>query len=248
MVWLSDACAPVGLRLYAIGDVHGCLEQLQSAHEDIRADLACRPVGDWRIIHVGDYIDRGPDSRNVVEFLAAATGDERIICLRGNHDQMLLDCLAGEEDVIPIWRRNGAAETLESYGLNETVLDEAPVLAAEMRRAIPKAHIAFFDNLPHSARYGDYFFCHAGIEPGLPLAQQTDTTLIWIRDAFLKNADEHEAVIIHGHTPADTDKIRPNRINIDTGAVYGGPLSCLVLEGREKAFLRGPWLDPVGVG
>ena len=245
MVWLTDALAPEGVRLYAIGDVHGCLDALREVHGWIRDDLERRPVADWRIVHVGDYIDRGPASRGVIDFLAKAVEDSRIICLLGNHDQMLLDCLAGDTGVIPMWKRNGAAATLESYGLPESVLGLGQGLATELRAAIPEAHVAFFRGLSRSARFGDYFFCHGGIEPGVPLAEQDPDTLIWIRGPFLDNADEHEAVIIHGHTPVDALEVRPNRIDIDTGAVYGGPLTCLVLEGAEKGVLRGHWIDPV---
>ena len=247
MVWLNDARAPDGVRLYAIGDIHGCLEALRTTHEAIRSDLARRPIADWRIIHVGDYTDRGPDSRGVIAFLSAVVADERIVCLRGNHDQMILDCLAGETDVIPMWERNGAVTTLESYGLPESALRLGPELAGALRAAMPDAHVAFFETLPHAVQYRDYFFCHAGIEPGVALDEQLAQTLIWIRGPFLNNPDEHEAVIIHGHTPVDALEVRPNRIGIDTGAVYGGPLTCLVLEGTHKATLGGPFLEPIPV-
>jgi serine/threonine protein phosphatase 1 len=224
------------MRLYAIGDVHGCLDALTALHREIETDLARRPVADWRIVHLGDYVDRGIDSRGVVEFLLRLASMPRVLCLRGNHDQMLQDALAGEEGAAELWLVNGGSETLESYGLSvpQFMRHRAGHLPCD---AIPKAHRAFLAMLQTSARFGDYYFVHAGIDPARGLAAQEAETQLWIREPFLSCRQEFEAVIVHGHTPVRSVDPRPNRIAIDTGAVFGGPLSCLVLEGRSKGML-----------
>ncbi len=233
----GEARAPAGMRIYAVGDVHGCNRELGQAHDRIAADLAAWPVADHRIIHVGDYTDRGPDSAAVIERLVGMTAaDHRVICLRGNHDQMLADFLA-DASAGGIFLANGGLETLVSYGLSP---DRHPTLAAlrrELKERMPAAHRSFIDGLPLSVRFGDYFFCHAGIRPGVPLDRQDPKDLIWIRDEFLTDNSEHGVVVVHGHTPVPAPEVQSNRINIDTGLVYGGSLTCLVLEGTDYRFL-----------
>jgi serine/threonine protein phosphatase 1 len=246
LVWLTDARGPEGVRLYAIGDVHGCLEALVRVHRAIGDDLAARPAGDWRIIHLGDYVDRGADSRGVVEFMRArVAGDRRVLCLRGNHDEMFAAALGGERGAVELWLMNGGAETLESYGVPLTrFLDELRSGRAG-GDAVPQAHRAFLDGLAVSARFGDYYFVHAGIDPERSLEAQEPDVQIWIREPFLSSGKEFEAVVVHGHTPVRRVAVRPNRIGIDTGAVFGGPLSCLVLEGPERHLLAGDRLVPL---
>lgn len=244
MVTLAGACAPAGTRLYAIGDVHGCLDALITLHRDIEADLVRRPPGNWRIVHLGDYVDRGVDSRGVVEFLVRLTSMRRVLCLRGNHDQMFLDALAGEPGAAQLWLVNGGAETLESYGLSVRQFLEHQA-ARRPCDAVPKTHRAFLARLKTSARFGQYYFVHAGIDPARRLDAQAAETQLWIREPFLGCRQEFEAVIVHGHTPVRHVEARPNRIGIDTGAVYGGTLSCLVLEGADKHLLSGGRLVPL---
>lgn len=248
MVTTAEARAPRGLRIYAIGDVHGCDAALAGVHELIERDIARRPPEDWRIIHLGDYIDRGPDSRAVIERLIGRLARGRCYCLRGNHEQMAIDVLLdGAERALDLWLMNGGVETLANYG----VRPPPGITAGELRRAmletIPAAHQQFLLALPHVVRFGDYAFVHAGIRPGLPLAEQRASDLVWIREPFLSDGRDHGPVIVHGHTPVGAVEASANRINLDTGAVFGGSLTCLVLDGAEKALLGPDRLDPLDV-
>lgn len=241
-MFLGEARTPTAMRLYAIGDVHGRDDLLAAAHERIRADLAASPPGDYRIVHLGDYIDRGPASAAVIERLAAlGRADPRVVSLCGNHDAMmqafLVDPVAAGEQ----WFANRAADTLASYGVASpavvTSYRQFVELGEALAAALPTAHRTFLDALPRSVRFGDYFFCHAGIRPGVPLDVQDPDDLIWIREPFLTSRADHGAVVIHGHTPVPMPDVRPNRINIDTGAVFNGLLTTLVLEGTGYRFL-----------
>ena len=241
MVTTAEARTPRGLRIYAVGDVHGREDLLEAIHRRIDRDLTRRPAEDWRVIHLGDYIDRGPDGRGVIELTIGRLARGRCYCLRGNHEQFLIDLILNPGGHgAGTWLTNGGAQTLASYGIAE-----APA-AAELHRvlleAIPASHQQFLLGLPHLIRFGDYAFVHAGIRPGRPFAEQHAQDLIWIREPFLTDARDHGAVVVHGHTPVRAVDFRANRINIDTGAVFGGQLSCLVLEGAEKALLgpKGP--------
>lgn len=242
-MYLGKATAPEGLRLYAIGDIHGCDDLLADVHEWIAADLARDPPADHRIIHIGDYVDRGPDSAGVVERLVAlGAADPRALFLRGNHDAYLLAFL-DDPTVGSIYldENIGGRETLRSYGVATARLGLVPrgfaTLSQEMGARLPAAHRAFLGNLHLSARFGDFLFVHAGIRPGVPLDAQDPEDLIWIRDEFLFDGRDHGFIVVHGHTIASAPEVMPNRINIDTGAVFGGPLTCLVLEGTDYRFL-----------
>lgn len=235
---LGEAKTPDGMRLYAIGDVHGCDGMLADMHARIEADLADRPAADFRVIHIGDYGDRGPNSAAVIAKLAAMTAAEpRILAIRGNHDQMLLDFLADPEGGAPMLLMNGGKETLRSYGVNLRARNYAE-LGGEFAAKLPEADRAFLTDLPYTHTFGDYLFVHAGVRPGVPLAYQQTEDLIWIRDEFLASKEDYGLVVIHGHTPANPAEVKRNRINIDTGAVYGGPMTCVVLEGTDYRFLE----------
>ena len=240
---LGEAQTPAAMRLYAIGDVHGCDDLLAAVHEKVFADLVARPVGDHRIIHLGDYIDRGPKSAAVVERLVElAARDERVLCLRGNHEAMFLDFLEDPFEGAQAFLGNNGTATLASYGVPvddgglSSMRDVIGLLYATLEH-LPVEHRKFIARLPFSLRFGDFFFCHAGIKPGTPLDAQASFDLTWIREPFLSSSADFGAVVIHGHTPAKAPEVRPNRINIDTGAVLGGKLTCLVLESREHRFL-----------
>jgi serine/threonine protein phosphatase 1 len=240
---LGEAQTPAGMRIYAIGDVHGCDDLLAAMHEKVFADLAARPVADHRIIHLGDYIDRGPKSAAVIERLVDLTArDERVLCLRGNHEAMFLDFLEDPFEGGQNFLANSGDKTLASYGVPmeagglSSMRDIIGLLYATLE-VLPVEHRQFIAKLPYTFRFGDFFFCHAGVRPDLPLDQQDKFDLLWIREAFLGSNADFGAVVIHGHTPVAAPDIRPNRINIDTGAVLGGPLTCVVLEGREYRFL-----------
>lgn len=234
----GEAKTPDGMRLYAIGDVHGMDDKLAVVHTAIAADLAARPPPDHRIIHIGDYGDRGPDSAGVVNRLIAISGDPHMVFLRGNHDQLWLDFIADPDRFGLMFLKFGGKETLRSYGVGNRAKNYMQ-LASMFEMTLPEDHRAFLRRLKPSVQFGDFFFAHAGVQPGVPLAEQTAQDLVWIRDEFLGDTRDHGAVIVHGHTVTATmtPEVHPNRIAIDTGAVFGGPLTCVVVEGRAVRFL-----------
>jgi serine/threonine protein phosphatase 1 len=230
------------MRLYAIGDVHGCDALLAEAHRKIADDLAAYPPYDFRVIHCGDYVDRGRDSAAVVERLANLTrSDPRVVCLLGNHEQMMLGFLDDPPRFGQLWLANGADATLLDYGIATGPWFMAGgtvrTLAADFARRVPAHHDAFLRRLAHSATFGDYFFVHAGINPEIPLGEQSLEDLTWIREEFLEDDGDFGVVVVHGHTPVEEPEVRLNRIDIDTGAVFSGRLTCLVLEGTGYRFL-----------
>ena len=237
-VHLTDARGPRGMVVYAIGDVHGRLDLLSLMHEAIADDLEQRKAADWRIVHLGDYVDRGPDSRGVLDFLVdAQQRDSRVLSLAGNHDIGFLDFLA-EPDPTSIFARYGGAQTARSYGvdLDFTDLDRFDATHLDLAAAVPEAHVDFMRSLKFSLTFGDFFFCHAGIRPMVPLDQQDQHDLIWIRDEFHRHAQLHPKIIVHGHTPTPDPEVLANRINLDTGAFSTGRLTALIIDGAEKTI------------
>lgn len=232
----APATLPPGLRVYAVGDVHGCLDRLVVLHEQIAEDLTTRPVDEAVLVHLGDYVDRGAEVASVVEWLAAGppVPEATVVNLMGNHELMLLTALAsGDEEAARHWLMNGGAESLMSWGVPRN----AP--AAEWTSRIPVPHLIFLRDLTISHQIGPYMFVHAGIRPGVELAKQTRQDMLWIREPFLSSPLDHGCVVVHGHTPKHQPTVRPNRIGIDTGAVLGGALTCVVLEGNKLGFIRG---------
>lgn len=225
---------PDGLRVYAIGDVHGCLDRLLRVYEQIEADIALRPAGSALLIHLGDYVDRGADSAGVLRTLLAPppAGVTQRLNLLGNHEAMMLDVLQNRDETsVAHWMMNGGAQTLASFGLD-------PWSGAdEWAARLQPEPLGLLRRLALVRRIGGYAFVHAGIRPGVPLAKQSAEDLLWIREPFLSSSVPAEAVIVHGHTPAQAPQVRPNRIGIDTGAVMGGVLTCAVLEGGRLGFL-----------
>ena len=241
-MFLGEARTPRGLRLYAIGDVHGCDELLAAVHSSIEADLLRQPSDDYRVIHLGDYVDRGPATRAVLDraIRLKATDPEHFIFLGGNHEDLLLMFLNDPVEARATFLRFGGIQTMRSYGVavdNGQHLSDVMDLRDRFAAALPDAHRDFMSALPSFVRFGDFFFCHAGIRPGIPLDQQDANDLRWIREPFLSDESDHGVVVVHGHTPADRVEVRPNRINVDTGAVFTGRLTCLVLEGTGYRFL-----------
>jgi len=251
-VYLGKSTTPEGLRLYAIGDIHGCGDLLAAIHRQIAADLASRPVPDHRIIHIGDYVDRGPDSAGVIARLVRHQAENpSMLFLRGNHDELLMAFLADPSGSGDMYLSDniGGPATLRSYGVtpSRSLLGyDYRRLSQRLAEAMPADHRAFLEALLMTVRFGDYLFVHAGIRPGVPLDAQDPQDLIWIRDEFLFDGRDHGFVVVHGHTLANELEVRPNRINVDTGAVFGGPLTCVVLEGYEHRFLQaespGSWI------
>lgn len=238
LVWLTEARLPETQRVYAIGDVHGCLDMLRTLHGAIGDDLADNPIDDWTVVHVGDYVDRGPESNGVIDYLAEiCADDDRVKCLLGNHDLMFAEAVRGNREMLQVWMRNGGEETLASYDLGIDAFIDRISSGASFDDVIPPTHLSFIDGLDHAMHVGDYFFVHAGIDPGRGLDDQSIDDMLWIRDRFINDGREFEAVIVHGHTPTRRVDVRANRVGIDTGAVYGGSLTCLVLDGARKARL-----------
>ena len=233
--------APLGSRLYVVGDIHGRLDLLLRLHGRIIEDARKEPAGDRRVYYLGDYIDRGPSSREVLEFLM----DPRqaglpATHLLGNHEAMLLQFLQ-DSSVGTEWLAYGGLATLMSYGVNLKAEGSSEQRLAAAQQALvenlPDSHKEFLLGLPTHASAGDYFLVHAGVRPGIALERQTDSDLIWIRDEFLASQDFHGKIVVHGHSYRTEPEVRPNRIGIDTGAYATGRLTCLVLEGSGMRFL-----------
>ncbi len=226
---------PPDTRIYAIGDVHGCAAAHAVLLDQIAGDYAARPVAEAVLIHLGDLIDRGPDSAAVLDRLSRGSpiaGD--MVNLRGNHEELCLLALEEGGDSAGLWLRNGGETCLADWGV--------PIKASprEWASYVPAAQMRVLREEREFYRCGGYFFAHAGVLPGVPLAAQDPHDLRWIREPFLSWSDPFEAVVVHGHTPSDQPQVRVNRIGIDTGAVYGGRLTAVVLEENRMAFLHVP--------
>jgi serine/threonine protein phosphatase 1 len=229
-----------GARAYAVGDVHGRLDLLERLLAMIEADIAARPRKRNFVVFLGDLIDRGPASAGVIERLRTWRPDGvRPVFLAGNHEEVMLNVLAGQEDILPSWLKFGGAECLESYGMDVEALkrlDEKSAIA-KIRAAVPPAHRDFLEGFGDTFRFGDYLFVHAGIRPGVAIEEQHVKDLRWIRQPFLGDAKEHGFVVVHGHTICDRVEERPNRIGIDTGAYTTGNLTALGVEEGERWYL-----------
>jgi serine/threonine protein phosphatase 1 len=232
-------CVPDGTRVYCVGDIHGRDDLLLEMAERIDADIGARSFDHAVTVFLGDYVDRGPGSMRVVERLSGGEWPTPMIALAGNHEDLLLAFLE-DEGILDAWRSLGGLETLHSYGVNVGLpmagRDFKAVQAAFVAR-FPKRHQQFLETLNVSTTIGDYFFCHAGARPGVPLGRQDRDDLLNIRDPFLSSDAEHGKLVVHGHTPSVRPQVCPNRIGIDTAAYATGRLTCLVLEKDQRRFL-----------
>jgi serine/threonine protein phosphatase 1 len=232
---------PRGCRAYAIGDVHGCLAPLEQLLDRIEVEIRGRPAAKTSIVFLGDLIDRGPSSAQVVERLrtysppGAATH-----FIMGNHEEVMLRVLAGETELVASWLRFGGAETLRSYGVDPRELAglTSDALVARLREAVPTEHVEFLESFADSISFGGYLFVHAGIRPGIDLAEQSQADLRWIREPFLGDLTDHGFVVVHGHTITNQVEVATNRIGIDTGAFCTGTLTALGLEGSNRWLLQ----------
>jgi serine/threonine protein phosphatase 1 len=235
---------PYGMRVYAIGDIHGCVAEFERMLDLIAKDAAGLSVDSIRIVLLGDLIDRGPDSASVVSFaqLMAASA-LNVHFVMGNHEEVLLEALANPSpEIAGFFLRSGGRETLISYGIAESLLDRqsADEICKLMAAAIPDAHREFLATFQDAVVFGDFFFTHAGIYPDRPLDEQNGDDLRWIREPFLSSDRIYDKVVVHGHTiRPDIDEGR-SRVGIDTGAYESGVLSALVLEADRHWYLQTP--------
>lgn len=230
---------PADTRVYAIGDVHGRRDLLAALLARIDAERAASPRTVEHLILLGDLIDRGPDSRGVLDLvLTRAAEDPTLTVLGGNHEAMLVTLLDGDMWHLESWLHFGGEECATSYGLDPIALLAEPERAADrLRAAIPAAHQALLRSLGDSVQVGDVLFVHAGIRPGLPIDAQDPQDLRWIRLPFLRSTADHGVLVVHGHTVVGEPEVHPNRIAIDTGASATGRLTALCLDGTARRFL-----------
>jgi serine/threonine protein phosphatase 1 len=236
------------MRSYAIGDIHGHLDLLRAAHDWIEADRARTGDAAAPVVHLGDLVDRGPDSAGVIDYLIRGqeAGEDWIV-LKGNHDRMFSTFLADPAAQDAGLRKQfsylhpniGGAETLAAYGVRSAADRPVGRVHADAVEAVPQAHRRFLAELPSHLERGAVLFVHAGIRPGVPLQEQSETDLVWIRGPFLEHPGPHPWLIVHGHTAIEEPTHYGHRVNIDSRAAYGGPLTAVVVEERA-VFLLGP--------
>ena len=232
-------CVPAGRRIYAVGDIHGRADLLSELFMRIDDDLQARPITDLIQVFLGDYIDRGPNSQQVIDLLIARRRRRNVLFLKGNHEDCALRFLS-DPTVLSEWQKIGGVHTLLSYGVMPTRRGDPESqhkVWTALRQAMPDSHRRFIGGLVLSFTCGDFFFVHAGVDPGIPLQRQSQRDLLWIRDDFLLHEEDFGMMVVHGHTSIYKPDIRSNRINIDTGAYATGKLTCLVLEGDGMRFL-----------
>lgn len=245
------ATVPAGRRVYAIGDIHGRADLLLRLLDDLRRDaqqgeFEGRPI----LIFLGDYVDRGFQSRDVLDILLSdAVSPFETYFLKGNHEAAMLQFL-NDPSIGPRWAEYGGAETLVSYGIQpprtRTSLDDWSRASDELKQVLPHSHLHFLSNLDISVRIGDYVFVHAGVRPGVPLDQQSEYDMLWIRDEFLGDRKPLGAVIVHGHTPTTAPHKDSRRVGLDTGAYLSGRLTAARFEHDSVEFIAtGPTITPV---
>jgi len=236
-----EPAVPPGSRVYAIGDVHGRADLLGTLLDKIDADAARHPGKAKRLVFLGDYVDRGPRSKDVIELvLDAAPRGAEVVALMGNHEEMMFRFLR-DTAVGRSWMLNGGDATLTSYGIDAPGMLSGAAhyrqAQAELNALLPERHLRFLQGLAITHVAGDYLFVHAGLRPGVPIDRQEREDLLWIREEFLHSGADFGKVVVHGHSIAHQPVLRPNRIGIDTGAYASNRLTCLVLEGTSREFL-----------
>jgi len=230
-----------GYRAYIVGDVHGRLDLLEQLLGQIERDRTERPAGKVLLVFLGDLIDRGPHSAQVVERLRnLSTPGVRTVFLLGNHEDVVLRILEGDTSLITSWLRFGGAQCLESYGADPRKIASSadPEALRLIREAIPAEQVEFLKSFADTCRFGDYLFVHAGIRPGVPIDEQLQSDLRWIREPFLFDEADHGCIVVHGHTISLEVEERSNRIGIDTGAYRTGVLTALAIEGSARWYLN----------
>jgi serine/threonine protein phosphatase 1 len=226
---------PNGVRVYAISDIHGCAHLLRQMFRVIDADIAQSRPHRAIEVFVGDYIDRGPDTRGTLDLLIERARRGNAVFLKGNHEAFLWDVFR-DPTRLDSWLQVGGTETLLSYGLSPAPgasEDEQRALMRDLAAAMPPRHREFLSRLRLTFTCGDFFFVHAGVRPGIALAEQRESDLLWIREEFLQSTKKFGKYIVHGHTPVRSAEILPNRANIDTGAYATGNLTLLSIQGSS---------------
>jgi serine/threonine protein phosphatase 1 len=226
------------MLLYAIGDIHGRSDCLARAHDLIDRDVAERNAqGRALEIYVGDYVDRGPDSKGVIDLLIARSNSARVVALRGNHEIMMESFLRGLTS-FEDWRRMGGLETILSYGVDARgLLEKGGVRPRDLAERVPNSHLRFISSLKNVYKVGAYCFVHAGLRPGVAIERQSIEDLVWIRDDFLTFPGDFGFIVIHGHTPVINIDFLRNRINIDTGAYVTNRLAVLRIDAKGVSVL-----------
>jgi serine/threonine protein phosphatase 1 len=233
---LTAASLPRETRIYAVGDIHGRADLLDETIARIDEDLERRPTKYTVEVYLGDYVDRGPDSKSVIDLLAVRLVQNGAVCLRGNHEA-LMEAFLQDPAELQSWLPLGALQTFASYGISLRSRATAADLHRSFVAALPRTHELFLQCLRNSFRCGDFLFVHAGIRPGLPIELQDSNDMLWIRDEFLNSRQDHGVFVVHGHTPVPHPDIHHNRINIDTGAWRSGTLTCIAIEGSTILVL-----------
>lgn len=232
---------PKGAIGFMIGDVHGCFDKLRDLLSKIEAECLAHPDCDAHIIFLGDLMDRGPNSREVIEFLSNFNPDYASVdFIMGNHEEVMLTVLDGDEEAMISWFQFGGKDCARSYGVSDlgaALYDPGRVLD-DIQRAVPFEHIDFLRSFKDYRFFGDFLCVHAGIKPGVDMKAQAPADMRWIRKRFLDYKKRHPYMIVHGHSVVETAEVLSNRIPVDTGACHGGPLTALVVKDSELSFLR----------
>jgi serine/threonine protein phosphatase 1 len=240
---VAGRSVPAGTAVYAIGDIHGRADLLETLHRMIAEDAALRRSRRRVAVYLGDYVDRGPNSAAVIDLILDKTPEGfDVVTLIGNHEQLMIDFF-DDFSAGPLWLRNGGVETLASYGIEAVEGEfagdtEYRRLQAELGAKLPRRHRDFLGRLSLMHVEGDYLFVHAGIRPGVAIEDQRPEDLIWIRAPFLNSTADHGRTVVHGHTILPEPQFMPHRIGIDTGAFFTGHLTCLALEGTSQRILQ----------
>ena len=230
---------PEGMRIYAVGDIHGRRDCLDVLLNRIDRDDAARGPALTQIVFLGDLNDRGPDSRSVIERLIVLHKLRESVFLMGNHEEILIRAWEGEVEATRLFHRVGGRETLRSYGVTAEDYDAATIgdLTQMVRDFVPESHIDFLRGFQDYHVAGDYLFVHAGVKPGLPIESQSPSDMRWIRQPFLDDDRNHGHMVVHGHSVTEAPDERDNRIGIDTGAFASGILTALGVEGTDRWLL-----------
>ncbi len=236
---VKGASVPEGQRVYAIGDIHGCFDLFEALAEAIEKDDKKSGPADTTVILLGDLVDRGPDSRKVIEGARDWQKSRKVRILAGNHEEMFLESFA-DKGTLRHFLKHGGRETILSYGIPKKEYNDASIesLQERLHELVPKKHRKFMESFEEWIVIGDFAFVHAGITPGVPIEDQKRRDLLWIRERFLAHDEPHPHIIVHGHTIFEDVDERSNRIGVDTGAFRYGRLTAVVLEGDTRRYIQ----------